>query len=651
MKATLKGILRLGAGGLLLATPLASPAASFELGGFDGRLDTALSIGATFRMQDRDDALVGIANGGSARTVNEDDGNLGFKKGDVVSAVVKATHDLELRRDNYGLFTRFSYYYDQPAASADRREDRFDANGLPTRDRDADNYELGSRGRELLSHRITLLDLFAFGRFSIADRAVAVRFGNQVVNWGESTFIGNSINSINPIDVARIRVPGAELREALTPTPMLWTSAQLTDNLSMEAVWMTTFKRTEIDPRGSFFSTNDTLSADGDKVVVTFGRRKDDNLAITNPPAPDAMIWLPRDSDAEPDKGYEQWGLAFRYFAAGLGNTEFGFYYLNYHSRTPFLSVVQGGNTAPGSSGTHSLNGALPRCSGNAAVADCRASYFGEFPANIDLFGISFNTGGPAGIAIQGEYSYRPNQPVQISGPELVMASLGLPNSVTGHGFVDPGDGSMVPEAILVAPGTVIRGYERVSAHQAQVTLTRSFGPTLGANQLITLGEIGVTRQMLPEHQFFAGPGVALPAPGSGLPIPGVQPDGAASGGAIQREGFATRTSWGYRMVGALNYDNVFGPAGLSPRIVFAHDVSGVSPNFNQGTKAVTLGITLNYLQRWQGDISYTNFFGGRTYSGTDVLGAPAGQPQEYATGANPNRDRDFLAISVSYAF
>jgi hypothetical protein len=640
------------AAGALAATTPGAMAMSLSFGSIEGRLDTSVSLGATFRMEDPDLASIGISNGGLARTANEDDGNLGFASGDVAYAVAKATHDVELRRGNFGVFTRFSYFFDAIADDADRREARFDDAGLPTRDREAETYELGSRGRDKLASKIDLLDLFAFGRFDVGGRNLSVRFGNQVVSWGESTFIGNGINAINPIDVARFRAPGSEVREALTPIPLLWTSLQLTNTLTAEAVWMTSFKRTEIDPRGAFFSTNDTVSTDGEKIIVSFGRRKDDNSAITSPlEDPAASVWLPRDRDETPDDGADQYGLALRWFANVFGGTELGFFYLNYHSRTPLLSLVQGSNASPGSSGTNSLNGALPRCSENATVSGCRASYFVEYPEGIDLYGISFNSSGPFGIAIQGEYSYRPNQPVQLSGPELVMASLGLPNSVTGQGFVEVSEGTFVPEAILTAPGTIIRGYERVDVHQLQATLTKAFGPQLGAQQFITLAEIGVTRQDLTDGQYFAGPGVALPAPGSGLPIPNVRPDGAASGGSIQTEGFATRSSWGYRLVSSLTYENVLGPASLSPRLVFAHDVNGVSSSFNQDTKSLTVGVGMNYLQRWQAELSYTSFFGGRTYAGTDLIPAPAGQPQDYATSANPNGDRDFLAVSLSYAF
>ena len=49
-------------------------------------------------------------------------------------------------------------------------------------------------------------------------------------------------------------------------------------------------------------------------------------------------------------------------------------------------------------------------------------------------------------------------------------------------------------------------------------------------------------------------------------------------------------------------------------------------------------------------------FFGGNTFSGTDTpttsTGAlPPGQSASYASGSNYLKDRDFLAINVSYSF
>jgi hypothetical protein len=675
MKREFMDALRLGAGVVLLSVPLGASAFSFELGQVDGSFDTVVSVGATMRMEDRDAALVGIANGGTARTVNEDDGNLGFEKNDLVLAVAKSTHDLVLKWRNFGVLSRVNLFYDDVAAGASHREDRFNPDGTVKADRAPNDYELGSRGRDRLELEADLLDLFAYGSFNVGERSLSARFGKQVVSWGESTFIGNGINSINPIDVAKIRTPGAELKEALIPTAMLWGSMQLNDKLSFEAVWQTAYQKTEIDPRGSFFSSSDIASDDSDRAIVSFGRREDDNLITRAPGGPgatntgSASVWVPRQSGPKTEDGMKQFGAALHYFAEALGNTEFGLYFLTYHSRTPLLSVVRGGGSSPGSGTTNSLNLALPTCSADASNANCRATYFTEYPDNIELYGMSFNTDGPAGIAIQGEYSYRPNQPIQISGTELILATLGLPNSVTGQGFTavdtdgDPNTPpTFVPDAFLVPRGTVIRGFDRVHMHQAQSTLTKAFGPTIGADQFVLLGEVGVTWLDLPSRQYFSGPGAALPGPGSGGPIPANpavpngQADGAASGGSIQREGFADRTSWGYRMVGRMDFESVIGAGSLSPRLVWAHDVNGVGPSFNQDTKAITAGLSFNYLQRWGADLAYTSFFGGRTYSGADALPAPTSrdgvpQAQTFATSANPSNDRDFLSLSVSYAF
>jgi hypothetical protein len=70
--------------------------------------------------------------------------------------------------------------------------------------------------------------------YSIADQPGSVRLGKQVVSWGESTFIGGGINSINPIDVSAFRRPGAEIKEGLIPVNMFYVSQSLTENLSAE---------------------------------------------------------------------------------------------------------------------------------------------------------------------------------------------------------------------------------------------------------------------------------------------------------------------------------------------------------------------------------------------------------------------------------
>lgn len=633
-------------GASALALPLSATAIPFELGPVQGSVNTTISAGVSLRTQGPSSSLIGIANGGTARSVNEDDGNYGFASGDLTSATAKVSHDIEFKHKNYGVFSRVSYFYDNTSSEADKFENRRGANGQVAVARNRGSYELGPIGRDRLGSEFKLLDLFAYGNFDLAGHGLSVRFGKQVVSWGESTFIGNGINAINPIDVARIRAPGAELKEAFVPTPMLHTSFQVSNNLSLEGLWMTAYDKTRIDPRGSFFSTNDFVSDDGDRAVVSFGRREDENQAVRVPAganAGSASVWVPRDASQDPRKTRSQYGFAARYFAEQLNNSEFGLFYLKYHSRTPLVSAVRGGST--------NVTSTAPTCSSSATTAGCRATFFSEFPENIELYGMSFNTTAPFGVAVQGEYSFRPNQPVQISGAEVLLTALGVPSSI-----------SPAP----LAAGTVVQGYTNTAMHQAQVTLTKAYGPTFGANQFVMLGEVGVTHLDLDSSQRYAGGGTSLPS--CGFASAGTL--AAVSNGSCQEQvggGYASKDSWGYRLVNRLDFENVIGAIQVSPRLVWSHDVNGVGPNFSKGNKAITLGAGFNYLQRWQADIGYTTFFGGRTFSGTDAV--PPGvdinpdpnvttlspgdssQSQSFATGSNGNKDRDFLAISVSYAF
>lgn len=638
MRMKRNAFLRAGLGGLAFGLPLAAHAINLEFGEVKGSLDTTVSLGATWSTEDPDKSLVGIANGGTSRSVNEDDGRLNYSSGSVISNAVKATHDLDLQYGAGGLFARTTYFYDAKA------------------DKDRDNF--GPRGRDRLVSEIDLLDLFAYYNFKIGTRSASVRVGNQVVNWGESTFIANSINSINAVDVARLRTPGSELKEALLPVPMFWGSVSLTSNVSLESVWIWNFNEVQIDPRGSFFSTNDFISDDGDRAYIGSGRRNDQRNASTGTVV--SPVGLQRGTTQQPDNKSGQYGFALRYFADWLNSTEFGLYYLKYHNRAPVIS----GNRVSGAPSPSDPFGG--------------ARYFVEYPEDIELYGISFNTDGPLGIALQGEYSYRPNFPLQLASTELLLAALRRVNVIDSADGVDPTTAPVAAE-----------GFRRTRVHQAQMTGTKAFGPTLGANQFVLLGEAGVTFLDYDQDLLFNAPSVHLPScrntvNADGTPnTAGILTVLGVSGGSCQEAvggGYADRTSWGYRAVARMDFENAIGAAQVSPRFVFSHDVNGTGPVFNQETKAITIGIGFNYLQRWQADIGYTTFFDGRNYRGTDPSALPAmfgggalvpgqaaplasppfpvvtlpgdsSQSYDFDSSANPNEDRDFVAFSVSYAF
>ena len=93
--------------------------------------------------------------------------------------------------------------------------------------------------------------------------------------------------------------------------------------------------------------------------------------------------------------------------------------------------------------------------------------------------------------------------------------------------------------------------------------------------------------------------------------------------------------SWGYRLVGLLTYDGIFGGVTLQPRVVWAQDVGGTTPGpggaFSEGREAFNVGLGGEYVNRWTVDLSYTKFLGGGS--------------------ANLVRDRDFISFQVAYHY
>ena len=657
----------------LLAAP-AAQAFEFEKGGLTGSLDTTVSYGISVRTEKPDPNLIGKAHFNPALcafnvplgaippgpgrcssnavpgpayqvaapgrfSVNRDDGDLKYDKGDAFSNAFKITSELSLKWGTSGLFTRATYFYDFENATRD---------------------DLTKIAKEKVGKNFRLLDAFIYHDFTVGGHKGSVRVGRQAVSWGESTFIQNGINVINPIDVSKLRVAGAELKEAFLPIDMLWGSFSFTDNLSMEALYMLEFEEIEVDPSGTYFSSNDFASPGGTYVMLGFGTAPQ---PVNNPENYAATCKLPLGSGfGSADTGLPpalqgfacansvprlpnrnardsgQYGVALHYFAEGLGNTDFGFYFLNYHSRLPLLS----GRTVS----TAALMG---------VPVGLTAGFFVEYPEDIQMYGMSWNSTLPGGVAFQGEISYRPNMPLQVDDVELLFASLSPLNSVVPALVANPAlrfCSQLNPGCTSSPFGVDQRGYERHAVSQLQMTFTKAFPSVLGAEQLALVGEIGATHADIPPASVlrFEGEGtdtgggpdvnsclVYVTVPGVGqIPVPSTCPPGSLRDPLTLRGGFPTRFSWGYRVAARADYNSVFGTAiTLSPRIAFNHDVNGTTPgpggNFLEGRKSGTVGLEANYLQKLVFDLSYTAFFGGGQF--------------------NQISDRDFASFTVKYSF
>ena len=580
-----------------LASTLAAPAfgVTFNIGEIEGQLDSSISVGASWSVQGADPDLIGTRNGGQASSQSGDDGRLNFKKGETFSKIFKGIHDLELKYGDTGVFVRGKYWYD-----------------FELKDESRLLYDIDDSNRKQAAQAsgAEILDAFIYHNYAIGDMPGSVRLGKQVVSWGESTFIMNSINSINPVDVTAFRRPGAEIKEGLIPVNMFYVSQSLTDNLSAEFFYQLEWDQTVLDNCGTFFAADVVQDGCVDRYPV-------DGSDVAGGPGSPGYHYVGRGQDNDPrDSG--QYGVALRWFSPEL-DTEFGFYTMNYHSRTPILSFVAGrGVYLPG------LGNVTGTSVKNPATGELYANYYMDYPEDIRLHGMSFST--TVGTAsVQGELSYRPNQPMQLNTFDLTLSSI----LQTGLGYANSpiytsGHAAMVE-------GAPLQGYVRKPMTQAQTTVTQFIDQVMGAERLTLVGEVGYTHisdlgknelRFGRAHEFGIG---TLATPGFCEAL-----GNTANPDECNNKGYYTTTSWGYRARAILDYNDVFAGVNLKPSVSWSHDVDGYSPTFNEGSKAISLGVDAEYQNTYTAGLSYTNFFGG-----------------EY----NTSIDRDFVALSFGMNF
>lgn len=595
-----------------IGTSLPAQAFKFEMeNGITGSFDSTISFGVQMRLQSPDRSIIGNDSGGNVPTTGKlgervngpgggiasipdfnyaqtDDGDLNYKKGRIFSAVLKGTHELFLKEQgNWSALGRFTW-------SSDFRAD--DTNRTP----------LHPDARDAMEKNVSLLDLWLSKELSLGGQTAKLKFGNQVISWGEDIFIIGGVNSINALDLRKIHIPGAQLKEVFVPAPMLSLSTGLGGGFSTEAYYQFHWNRFIFDPAGTYWSSADFLGRGGRRgAFITTS--VPNNFAAFSPifsgagfPAPYGTLGdfdptrgrtmdylaaagtiVPLQRDMPKNSG--QFGLNLRYKPSG-GDTEYAAYFIRYHDKIPFIGFKS--YCIGGSSG----------CIADPAnqVISAAVEQYGE---NRNLFGVSLNTK-LGDWAIGAELSYRPRDSVAID-PTVPFAGR-----------------YSLAEAAVAANGAeaLVNGYVTEKKWQAHLTGFRLFAPEmtapLGAAEGYFLGEVAVT------HYPNLDRSGRIPYLLNNYDIP-------------------TKTSWGFVAEVGLTYANIFGSGWtVTPMIDYYHDVEGTSPNalpFVKGRKAVAFNLNFDYHNQWKVGVGYTTFFGGGNL--------------------NMMRDRDILSAMVSYTF
>ena len=237
------------------------------------------------------------------------------------------------------------------------------------------------------------------------------------------------------------------------------------------------------------------------------------------------------------------------------------------------------------------------------------ASYFVEYPENVQVIGVSFNTATlQTGTLVSGEISHHFDVPFQILVGDVLGAALSPIEFTPSFGEGPLGD---------YGPNEKISGVKKLDKTQLELGLRQLFGRRLGATESLLGVDVGwVHVHHMPGHDDLrlAAPGITGEADFAHLP---------------------TSDSWGYRVIGALTYEDVLGRFTVQPHAAWFHDVGGITPGpggaFLEDRKAISAGISIDYTNTWLVQLDYTALFGAGRF--------------------NLLNDRDFVRFQVSYYY
>lgn len=330
--------------------------------------DVTLSWTGAWRVKDRKLTTPAMQN------VNGDDGGWNFDKGDMTNNRFTAIADIDIQYKKMGIFARPRAFYDDvymndnsnPGLAQHWSNNNYLAGAISSPD------QFDSGVEDNMGKKAEFLDYFYYTNFSLGGHAVDFRIGQQVVAWGEQLFLAGGVASaMSHADLTAANLPGVELKEIYMPSESASIRFDILNNLTMMGFYQWEWEHHILNEPGSYFSDSDVVGDAGKGLIVAS-------------PFPPGFAVIPRGQD-QPADDDGQYGVGFIYRADGLAGTEFGFYYINYHEKSPLVHI------APGFS-----------------------NYYFSYAEDVQLYGLSISTF-IGGISLSGELTYRSDYPITIS--------------------------------------------------------------------------------------------------------------------------------------------------------------------------------------------------------------------------------------------
>ncbi|MCX7206894.1 MAG: DUF1302 family protein [Proteobacteria bacterium] len=529
----------------------------------------ALGISTVIRAESPDTALT---SGKGMSTHN--DGDLNYEQGDVVSQGLDAYLQANLSAGNYGLRLSGKAWYDQGQLK----------NSVPHGhvNNDYSAGPLNDSGFATLSQfsGVQLHDAYVYGHFTVFQKALELRAGQQVIPWRTPTTILGGIQQVNALDFASLR-RGNPLPETMSiPVPALYAKLKMNEQLSLDAYYQFDFLPNAYPGCGTFYSSNDYAQAGCNKLTLNGAM-----LSVLNKKpistndqqsSANSLDYIARTADLIPNE--EQFGFSFNYKITEMSSL--GIFYAQYTSRN---AVIQAERSGPGVF--------LPNKAEPVSIA---GQYRQAYPAHLHLFGLNLSQRLESGAGLYLEYSYRPNQPLPWNGADFLNGIL------LGIG--------PLKQLADTATGYIAQGYDDFKISQWILGAKSPLPAAWGANATLA-GEIGIRHvHNLPDpYEKRYGRGGFGMAPSSAFP--------ACTGpqATCDLAGFVSATAWGWR----LKYENdVLAPSGnwvFRPSLSLAYDAKGYSEDgqFSEGRYLSVAGISAIFQKNHQLDFRYIKTGGG----------------------------------------
>ncbi|GAA4651197.1 DUF1302 domain-containing protein [Kistimonas scapharcae] len=630
----------------VLAAVLSSPVVATEIelldGQVTGNLDSRISWGGTWRLESPD---LSDDNG----DINENDGKRANDTG-LVSNVFRFSADLELNYENYGAFIRGTAFYD--SVMMDGKNDWLDTNarqtakGIPDQTGTytyGDDWSDGVKENQGKDARIQ--DAYVYGYWDIFGMPVDIRFGKQVVNWGEGLFYADGINTSNAFDLAAGTLPGSQIKDLLIPQTALLFDIGLSDKLSFSAYYQFDWESHVLPGRGTFHSGQDVFIEGSDFAYdnipadfaalatnwdIATGGASDFYEEVGLNQTGDFLV-VADTSGKKNASNNGQFGVSLKYLAESLNDTEFGFYYIQYNSHAPYIDaqITQGSVTnAQGQIAQWTADIGTPNTMGDFLfqAAGNDAGVFQElaggiagagilgngtsagviYPEDIRMFGVSFSTV-IGGTSVAGELTYRPNMPIWIDDPDNLIDSTSKAFGTILSGGDCFGISEADPNRQYCISGPAYNNYTRVELWTGSVNFIHSFGPTGFLSDLNAIGEAA--------FEQISGLGADYDRYVSTASGPWNEDGSTFSAGHADDR--LDRFAWGYTLGVSGTMSDVLPGVNLYPGATVKHDVSGnshLTGNFKEDSKGLSLSLGAGYQDFSVGLNWYTDFDGDKEH-------------------------------------